>query len=454
MIHSIMQAHPRPGVIRGHWHWCPHDVEETPAIPSNPLFPTLRHSVTMAVTWDQVLEFILEPHASLAPPRPAKPRPPSTVFHRSFVGQLRKKARVFTKDPRAALYTMQYFWTYCRTGIFVSVRNGSLELFVPFCNMDYRNTWPEHVRQSFSPSRTLLPPEAWWLNGWVICDEIPDDLWGDHWVTTIRNMVRECCLGVDGDFIINKRDTPMVRKDGGDPMNPFTFVKVVDPHMLLPVFSFYSGPHHYDIACPLAKEWADHKGKVYAQKVPRTVEPPLVDLYWAYKEDMVVFRGSTTGTGQRTMLSKVQCKYADIKFTSCNRRRKIDPQTHREVPHVPVDASRANFMPMNRQQEEYKFSLYINGHSAPDRAARLFNGSQVVIKVDSMPSDIGCELWFTPMLMPFVHYIPVRRDLADLERMAKWIIGDTAAQAQYLSACADLPLGMKCVAEWWSIALM
>ena len=131
------------------------------------------------------------------------------------------------------LYSMQYAFNYCRSGIFVSIRDAKIQLFVPFCNAQYVNTWSENVRHSFAPSRTGLPPCNWWMNGWMLCDEIPEQVWGDHWVTAIRNMVRNCCV-VDCDFIINKRDCPLVRKDCGDPMNPFDpATKVVDPKRLV-----------------------------------------------------------------------------------------------------------------------------------------------------------------------------------------------------------------------------
>ena len=66
----------------------------------------------------------------------------------------------------------------------------------------------------------------------------------------------------------------------------------------------------------------------------------------------------------------------------------LDPRTLREtwLPEV-RGASRANFMDMNEQQENHKYALYVNGHSAPDRAARLFNGSQVVFRVRSAPAQ-------------------------------------------------------------------
>ena len=396
------------GVVRGHWHSCPHDVETTPCIPSNPLDPNLFHAVTVAVTWDQVMEYIVEPHALLpaAHKLPATRR--STLFHRSFLRELHDKTRRFSGSD--VVYTMQCMWTYCRSGVFVSVRKGRMELFVPFCNAQYKNFWPPGTRSRFlSPSATGLPFENWWMNGWMICDQVPPDVCGDHWLTTLRHMVRTCCT-VDGDFIINKRDCPVIRRDLGDPMNPFTSAQpVMDPRRMLRVFSFYGGPLHLDIPCPIAADWHRLQARSFSQAHAREVEEPFIDMYFQSKESKAVFRGSLTGTGQRAAWCRRQYRNADVACTSLNStRRRIDPVSLREVIVDVRGVRKGRRISMNEQQQTYKYAIYLNGHSGPDRAARLFNGSQVVLKPESGIHDLGQELWFSGLLHPMQHYVFVR----------------------------------------------
>jgi hypothetical protein len=52
-----------------------------------------------------------------------------------------------------------------------------------------------------------------------------------------------------------QRDTPCVRADGCDPMNPFDMYQrpIVDPYTLLPVYSQYVGDQYLDRAMPLIK---------------------------------------------------------------------------------------------------------------------------------------------------------------------------------------------------------
>lgn len=423
---------------------CPHDLAPGP---SNPLSSRFCHSVTTALTWDQVREFILEPHALLSVPQKTLPRQSSVLFQRQFVRRLQSRRRVFTGMD--VLYTMQYMWNCARSAIFVSVRSGRLELFVPFCNADYTNDWPDDARWSLKPSSTGLHPSKWWLNGWCLCDQVPDNVWGDHWVTTIRDMIIQCCLGVDGDFIVNKRDTPIVRKDGGHPMNPFSYRKVVQPSKLLPVYSFYSGPHHLDIACPIGAEWAYRRQALFPQARPHVPDPRVDDTYWVGKEDLVVFRGSTTGTGQRGKVFACTSKHLDAKCTYNNTRRQLDPCTMREMRDVRVPSSKSNFMSMNDQQAEYKFTLCVNGHSAPDRMHRLFNGTQVVLMPRCSEYDLGQEVWFSSMLQSWLHYIPLQYDCSDLDHNVKWLLEHDRVQSRVLHACSELPIGEAGIREWW-----
>ena len=441
------------GVLRGMTCDCPHDVENTPPVASNPDYPTMHHAVTTAFTWLQVCEYILEPHAMLPPCRPPPPKPPSKILHRTFLTKLKQRLSRFARHGDV-LYSMQYAFNYCRSGIFVSVRDRKMQLFVPFCNAQYTNTWSDEARHSMAPSRTGLPPCHWWMNGWMLCDEVPEQVWGDHWVTAIRNMVRTCCV-VDCDFIINKRDCPMVRADCGDPMNPFDPAHpVVDPQRLVRIFSFYGGPYHVDIPCPIALDWCRLTGRTFPQAKKRTLDPPFVDTYWESKEPRAIFRGALTGTGQRARFCARPFEHADVRATSRNAgRRHIDPRTRKETPPAACPtASRWQYMSMNAQQGGFKYGILLNGHSAADRFARLFNGSQVVLVPQCDPLDVGNATWFSDMLHPMQHYLPLASDGSDLDAKVEWLNANPKAADAMREHCASLPLHAEGIKDWWFYA--
>ena len=440
------------GVLRGHWYYCPQDVESGPLVPSNPNFPHFNHAVTLAATWDQVLEFIVEPHALLPPRQRPAPRPPSKIFHRSFLHQLRQQTLVFQGND--VLYSLRCFWMYCRSGIFVSIRGGRMELFVPFCNPEYSNTWPDDAASRFHRGSNM-PMRNWWMNGWLVCDQLPDDVCGDHWFTTIRNMVMNCCK-VDCDFIISKRDSPLLRRDGGDPLNPFNgSAPIIDASRMVRVFSFYGGPLHFDIPCPIALDWQSVCKRSFMQKHPRTVEPEFVDMYFESKAPKAIFRGALTGTGQRALFCNTAFKNADVGCTSCNNgRRKLNPMTLHELP--PAQLPQRGLVPrmsMNKQQQDYKYSILLNGHSFADRAFRLFNASQIVLMPPCSRHDLGQRAWFSPLLQPHQHYIPIAFDGSDLDAAIDKLERAPLVVENMLDACKQLPLHRDGIQEWWWYAL-
>ena len=146
-------------------------------------------------------------------------------------------------------------------------------------------------------------------------------------------------------------------------------------------------------------------------------------------------------------------EHADIKATSGNRgRRRIDPQTLQEIRRCcACEASKANFMSMNDQQSNFKYGILLNGHSVADRFARLFNGSQVIFVPACDDNDVGQTTWFSDMLYPMQHFVPVMQDGSDLDSKIQWVNNNPEACERIRQHCASL-LNYEGVKEWWFYA--
>ena len=460
------------GVLRGHTNTCVHniskghdtleDLDSTNwrSFDTNPQFPGMSHSVTLALTMDQVREYILEPYERL-PPKITSPMPSSCRYSGAYVAMMRSRIGRFNKGDVAL--TLSYMWKYCRSGIFVSIRGCRLSLFVPFCNKDYCNTWSPRVLARLPKSE--LPPGRWWCNGWMLCEMQPEHIWGDTWVCALRNMLESSCstgkMG-DCDFIINKRDTPCVRYDGKDPMNPFDKLpRVIDASALIPVLSFNGGREYADICCPLAVDWCRATGKVYAQKKPLDAYKPTDDVYWEHKEKIAVWRGSMTGVGidnntnQRAYLCSLKSPLLNCKLTGSNARWKVCPYTKDVYRSSFNNALHGNFMKITEQQNNYRYGICIDGHGAADRTGELLNGRQGILKVSSPACTLGHSMWLDDLFFAWEHYVPVSADLCDLTKHIQWLIDDDqrcitlarnckAAHAQYLDISG--------IIEWWVVA--
>jgi hypothetical protein len=119
-------------------------------------------------------------------------------------------------------------------GIFVMIHDGELRIFAPFVNVEYTNTWAEHLKIEgdgtldsyytqksgrYRDEQIELDKTKWWANGNIICNELTkfedrtkSQHWGDHFLSPLRDMLGEACRRrklPDCEFFLNKRDYPM-----------------------------------------------------------------------------------------------------------------------------------------------------------------------------------------------------------------------------------------------------
>lgn len=98
--------------------------------------------------------------------------------------------------PDAGLNTLRYLFFHTRCGVWVSIRDNKVVLFTPFANVDFRNNYGHRIKcteagldpgayAALKGSVTRRRPEAvepdvhrWWLNGGIVCNVIPHNVWG------------------------------------------------------------------------------------------------------------------------------------------------------------------------------------------------------------------------------------------------------------------------------------
>lgn len=445
------------GILRGQSGRCPHKIARVysrrmaPLTQgSNPEFPNLTHAVTMAVTPQQLQTMVHEPYRWLPPVRAAP------------TGRDHVDVRYF----RSGRFLPSVEWMYyaCRTGIAVSIREGALALFVPFCNPDYVNTWSDEARRAVPPIG--LAPERWWANGWTLCgDEVSEQLWGDQGVCAIQNMLMVACergeMG-DCDFIINKRDSACVRLDSCDAMNPMdAFQRPMQRPSLVPVLSLYTGNQFADVAMPLPSDWHRlSRGAFEGQRPLPPVPLPRDDVPWHDKKDSAIFRGSLTGAGgnwrtnQRiAMLHLHDGVHLDLKGTGASRRlRRCPLEKSIVIPdYTGLDVGRHNFIPLHEQQEKWRYAVSIDGHSGADRLAALMGGGQCVLKVAPPEHALCPDTWASDRLYAWEHYLPVSRQMTDLRTRLEWARRHEDACARIRRNSAAWAAGEReSVLRWWA----
>lgn len=375
-------------------------------------------------------------------------------------------------NPDAVLNTARHLFFHVKCGIYVAVQNGRVAAFVPFANERFRNTWHRRVvfpcgarnvqeyaeakaRATRRRPEALLPLNRWWLNGGIVCNWVPTNgvVWGEGYLAGLRAML-EAAVGAggpllpDAQFFINKRDYPVLRRDGLPPYARFVGVDNDDEGVasaFAPVFSFYVGSNAADIAMPTTEDWATASG----QCLPLCASGEMDVAAWAAVRDahplascapVAVFRGSATHD-MRVALARLTAagsRVVDARLTSLNLGRDrvaFDPATG-AVSVTFVEARdappTAPFLPLVDQVKQFRYLIYCDGHCAASRYGTLMHTGRVILRLaSSQATDCG-ELWLFPGLVgarlgdadavwQAADHVLIAPDASDLEAAIHWL---------------------------------
>ena len=95
--------------------------------------------------------------------------------------------------------TLKLVWTKARTAVYVLMDDTlTLRIFAPFANRDYQNDWPGVATECATLQEFLkrvkrltgetitLPLGRWWRNGGLMCNVVPEDVWGESMLPEMR----------------------------------------------------------------------------------------------------------------------------------------------------------------------------------------------------------------------------------------------------------------------------
>jgi hypothetical protein len=143
-----------------------------------------------------------------------------------------------------------------------------------------------------------------------------------------------------------------------------------------------------------------------------------------------IFRGSATGCGYdednvRLHLAKIASeenevsKFLDIGITAGKRKFIYNSKGKIGVLDLEAYLKTYDIKLGNRmtkpQQSDYKYILVAEGNVSAHRSASDLLLHSVMLLIDSMYT-----VWCSHLLIPYVHYIPVKADLSDLESQLKY----------------------------------
>ena len=373
--------------------------------------------------------------------------------------------------------TFKYMFEKFKKGIYVKILNNELRVFLPFSNANFINEWSEKIKvdpkyenineffkyisnlEGFTFNKNYINSytSSWYSNNCLLRYEYPVNE-GDTNISAIKNMLSELCENrklPDVEFFINRRDFPILSKDGYEPYNHLwnSEAKPLLSHnydKYLPILSMSSKENFSDILIPTYEDWirVQNKENKFFVKSRQIYDNKISVLPWKNKKPTAVFRGSSTGEGvtidknQRLKVAYLSYNtgndennvpYLDAGITKWNLRpKKLMGEEYLQI----TDINNLPFKLLDKmspcEQSEYKYIIHIDGHVSAFRLSYQLSLNSVILLVKSK-----WNVWFSSMLVPYVHYIPVKEDLSDLIEQIKWCRNNDAK-------CENIIYNAKC----------
>ena len=379
-------------------------------------------------------------------------------------------------SSESTLDTFRYIFNKIKKGIFVKIVNNKLKVFLPFSKANFINEWSHNIKadpkyrqycppkisnfnipeeqknlygflnyistlenRPFFPNRINSNTEEWFGNNCILRFEQPLSE-GEHNVSNVKNMLEELCETrevPDIELFINRRDFPIMTKDGTEPYNHLwnSLNQPLVSHnyeKYVPILSYSTTERYADYKYPTWDDWGRIKNKegIWFDSSCNSYDHDFTTP-WEEKIPTAIFRGATTGCGTtietnpRLKVSYISVQtppdengipYLDAGITKWNiRTRKIQDEEY-------LQTINKNELPFNlvsfkspSEQSKYKYIIHIQGHVSAFRLSLELSMGSVILLVDS-----PWKMWFSDMLQPYVHYVPVNSDMSNLVEQIIW----------------------------------
>jgi serine/threonine protein kinase len=377
----------------------------------------------------------------------------------------------------AVINTFRYIFHKFKKGIYVRIIDNKLRVFLPFSKANFTNEWSDKIKvdkskygsmidfirkisemegRKFNPRFVNENLDEWYGNNCLVRYEYPLAE-GDTNATIMKNILEELCAQreiPDIEFFINRRDFPILTKDGTEPYNHIwgssTLPLVSHSYdKYIPILSMSKAARYADVLMPTWEDWArvqSYEGKWF----PRSCRSYATkfDIPWEKKKPIAVFRGGTTGCGvtidsnprlKLAYLSTITNKDADGQplidagVTNWNLRpRKLETEEYLrtiEIDKMPFGLSE-RLSPL--EQSSYKYIINVDGHVTSFRLSLELSMGSVILLTKS-----DWKIWYQDMLIPYTHYVPVKEDLSDLINQIKWCKNNDAKCQQIAQNAKD-----------------
>lgn len=380
----------------------------------------------------------------------------NNIYHKHDVVLWNKYKTNYRSIKNSLFYTFNKF----KKGVLVGIKNNKIVIFLPMSNYNFRNDYftelyideedkkllEEHykniknktfnhkldgklkdnikkffIKHRQNYSEIELDRTKWLANGCFFRNLKTE---GEKSVAIWRYFLEELCkerIIPDTLFILNLRDHPIVHKELKEPYETFLKNKPIDKRYVfdeyLPILSVCGSKNTVDIPVPTQ----DDITREHDYYFPNGCRPGQKTFFvdWNDKKNIALFRGSATGCFidnrniriKAVEISKKHPDLLDIGLTSYNR--KIKKEYGKPI-YIIDSKQKSNFI-SDKEKATYKYILTLDGHVSAFRLGLDLSINSVVLLPNSQ-----YNLWFSYLLKPYEHYVPIKEDLSDLVEIVKW----------------------------------
>ena len=152
-----------------------------------------------------------------------------------------------------------------------------------------------------------------------------------------------------------------------------------------------------------------------------------LDTPWEFRENKAMWRGKPTGTlrpDQREgkSISEIcdmlpRCRFVRTYIDTPG----LDIGVSQQLSYLPIDNENTKIIKGNKhriQQLHYKAVIIMEGNDVSSGLKWALYSRSVVM----MPKPTKTSFLMEELLEPWVHYVPLKSDLSDVEEKMKWII--------------------------------
>jgi hypothetical protein len=360
----------------------------------------------------------------------------------------------------AVTHTFKYMFHKFKKGIYIRIKENKVISFIPFSKSKFINEWSQNIKinpkfynfqefikyiydmenRKFNERKINKFSDEWYANNCLLRFEFPISE-GDTGYPHLKNMFEELCQNrqvPDIELFLNRRDFPVLKKDKTEPYHhifdsenvplvSYAFEKYA------PILSSVSNATFADLSIPTIEDWARVKSfeGCFFEKTQQCCFQGNFNMPWDERKPIAVFRGASTGFGTTiennprlkvAYLSSQKRKdsddlyFLDAGITDWNLRpRKIMGEPYLQT----IDIQKLSFSLSPKltpeEQSTYKYIIHICGHVSAFRLSLELSMGSVILLVES-----DYKLWFEQLLVPYVHYIPVKKDLSDIYEKISW----------------------------------